>query len=117
MKQNKIKDLPKLVIENLENIFEIYTDKDDFYYYNLLQTINVPLDLPPGYYNNYTIMYNDTWPYISYKNYKTPNLWWIILAANNINNPTQIPDQGTTIKIIKPTFVKTMLLEIQQQTK
>lgn len=117
MKQNKIKELPKLVIENLENIFEVYTDESDRYYYNLLQTINIPTDLPDGYYSKYTVEYFDTWPLISYKNYKTPNFWWIIVAANNILNPVIQPEQGTTLKIIKINIVKSILAEIQQQLK
>lgn len=115
MYQNKIKDLPKLNIENLENIFQVYTDENDYYYYNLLQTINIPQNLPPGYFDNYTVKYNDTWPVISYKAYKTPNLWWLIVSVNNILDPTKQPEQGTVIRILKTSLARNILTEMTNQ--
>ncbi len=117
MNQNKISDLPALKIENLENIFQVYTDENNRYFYNLLQTINIPLNLPKGYYIFHTTKYNETWPNISYKYYQTPNLWWIIVAANNILNPVIQPEPSSRIKIIKPEIVRNMLVEIYNQIK
>lgn len=101
MKQNSIKDtaLPKLRSDNYENIFNVYLDRDDMYFYNILQTISFPTNLPKGYYNEYNVVYGDTWPLISYKNYNTPNLWWIILLANNIINPVIQPQIGQSVNI------------------
>lgn len=99
MKQNEIQDLPKLNSENLENIFNVYQDKNGAYFYNLLQTIEFPKNLPPNLFTVYTTKYGDTWPFISYKVYNTPNLWWLILIANNIQNATFIPKPGTAIAI------------------
>lgn len=115
MYQNKIKDLPKLNIENLENIFQVYTDENNYYYYNLLQTVNIPQNLPLGYFNDYTVKYNDTWPLVSYKAYGTPNLWWVITSVNNIINPTVQPEQGTIIKTLKTSLVRNILTEISNQ--
>jgi len=117
MYQNKIKDLPKLASDNYENIFQIYQDENERYYYNILQNINIPTNLPGGYYNEYLIKYGDTWPLISYRVYETPNLWWIVLAANNIINPVNLPEQGTIIKVFKTSVVRTILTEIQSQIK
>jgi len=115
MYQNNIKSLPNLGNENYENIFNIYTDEEERYYYNILQTISLPGDLPKGYFFNYGIKYGDTWPLISYKAYKTPNLWWVILPFNNILDPTQMPANSTIIKILKGQFVKTVLNQISVQ--
>lgn len=115
MYQNKINDLPKLNAENLENIFPVYADQTGRYFYNLLQTVNIPTNLPQGFYDTYTTKYNDTWPLISYRHYQTPNLWWIIVAANNIHNPVKQPEPSTNIKIIKADLVRNMLIEIQNQ--
>lgn len=117
MYQNRIKDLPILPTENYENIFQVYQDETSRYFYNILQTINIPTNLPRGYYNDYDIKYNDTWPLISYRAYETPNLWWIIVAANNILNPVIRPEEGTTIKILKPAVVRTILSEIENQLR
>jgi len=115
MYQNDIDDLSKLATENYENIFQVYQDDTGRYFYNLLQNIHIPDNLPGGYYNDYTIKYDDTWPLISYRVYETPNLWWIIVAANSILNPTTLPEQGTKIKVLKPAVVRAMLSEIQSQ--
>jgi len=117
MYQNSIKDLKPLASDNYENIFQIYQDETGRYFYNLLQTINLPTNLPNGYYNTYTIKYSDTWPLISYRFYDTPNLWWIIVATNNILNPVIQPEEGTTIKVLKTQAVRSILSEIEIQLK
>lgn len=99
-KQNEISNLPRLSPELMENIFHVYKEKDTGrYYYNLLQSIEFPKDLPPSFFTFYTFSYEDTWPLISYKHYETPNLWWLIILANNITNPTKFPEVGTTLLI------------------
>ena len=115
MKQNSIKDLPKLTSERYENIFNVYQDENGQYYYNLLQSVVIPNNLPAGYYDTYNVMYGDTWPYISYKNYNTPNLWWVILSVNNIIDPTSMPTPGTKIKVLKDQFVSNILSQIVTQ--
>jgi hypothetical protein len=115
MNQNSIPDLPYLNNENFENIFDVKTDENGFYYYNLLQTVNLPSNLPKGLLTPYQVVYGDTWPYISYKNYGTPNLWWIILPFNNIINPTQQPIPGTQISILGMNYVKEVISQISTQ--
>lgn len=115
MKQNSILSLPRLTNENYENIFDVFTDEDDRYFYNLLQTISFPQNLPEGYFDSYSITYGDTWPFISYKAYNTPNVWWVILLANNIKNPITTLIPGTTIKLPKMQLVKIILAELLTQ--
>lgn len=112
MKQNQIADLKRLNGENLENIFNVYQTKNGAYFYNLLQTIHFPVDLPPTLFTTYTIKYGDTWPFISFKTLKTPNLWWLILLANGINNPIEPLVNGTTIKIPVAEVVREVLTQI-----
>jgi nucleoid-associated protein YgaU len=115
MKQNQIDTLQKLKPENFENIFNIFKDKDNRYFYNLLQTIELPSNLPDGYYNTYTVKYQDTWPNISYTAYNTPNLWWVIVGANNIMDPTSIPKPGTILKIYKIEIINLIFDQITAQ--
>jgi hypothetical protein len=113
MKHNQIADLPKIGIENLENIFNIHQDENGVYYYNLLQTIVLP-DLPPNLFDEYIIKPGDSWPFISFKTLQNVNLWWLILLANNIDNPTSLPVPGTTIKIPITEVVKEVLLQMRK---
>lgn len=99
MKQNDIKDLPRLSIENFEKIFNVYQDADGLYFYNLLNTIVFPQNLPVNLFTVYTVKPGDTWPFISYKTLQSPNLWWIILLANGIDNPLLPVVPGTNLKI------------------
>lgn len=87
MKHNEIDNLPTINIENLENIFNVYQDQNNMYFYNLLQNIVFPDNLPLNLFDTYTVKSGDTWPLISHITLKNTSLWWIILLANNIKNP------------------------------
>ena len=113
MKHNQIDELPKINVENFENIFNVYRDKDGMYFYNLLQTIVLP-ELTSNMYDDYVIKQGDSWPYISFKTLNNTNLWWIILLSNNIINPTVMPSPGTSIKIPIMDVVKEVLLQMRK---
>lgn len=102
----KITDIPNtladVTAENYENVFNVYTDNNDFYYYNLLKKVDFPTDIDPNAYDYYEAGPDDFYPLISYKFYNTIKLWWVICAANQINDPTSAPEAGTILKIIKP---------------
>ena len=113
MKHNQIDELPKINVENFENIFNVYKDKDGMYFYNLLQTIVLP-ELTSNLYDDYIIKHGDSWPYISFKTLNNTNLWWAILLANGIINPTSMPKPGTSIKIPVMEVVKEILLQMRK---
>lgn len=114
--QNNIDVLPKLNDYNYENLFKVYRDSDDTpYYYNILNTIAFPSDLDPSVYYEYTVPGPFiTWTNLSYKVYGTIKLWWIICLTNNIINPTQYPEGGAKLKIIRPEYVREILSSIKQ---
>ena len=113
-KQNQVEELTKLNTENYENCFNVYQEEDGLYYYNILQTVVFPSNLPQSFFAAYNVSHGDTWPLISFKNYNTPNLWWIILIANKIQNATIIPKPGTTLAVPKIEVVKEILAEINK---
>lgn len=99
MNQNTIDELPKLDTENFENIFNVYQNESGSYYYNLLETVVFPKNLPANFFTTYSIAPGDTWPYISYKAFNTPNLWWLILLVNGIDNPLSKLEIGRSLLI------------------
>lgn len=115
MYQNTFSELPRLNNYNYENIFNIYQDKDNRYFYNLLQTVTIPGNLPEGYYDEYNVVYGDTWPFISFKVYENPYLWWLITSVNNIINPTIQPELGTKIKILKSRLASLVINQLTTQ--
>lgn len=112
MYQNEIDDLPKLDLENFENVLNVYQDQDSFYYYNLLETVFFPDNLPDSYFNTYTVKFEDTWPLISYKAYGSTKLWWIIAYANNVINPITFLQVGKRIKVPKNFVVTEIITDI-----
>ncbi len=75
-KQNSITTLPTLSVLRLENLFNIYKN-DKNYFYNLIGTVNIPANLDPSVYDTFVVTTdNMPWTLISYKAYKTIDLWW-----------------------------------------
>lgn len=114
-KQNNIDSLPKLDDVRYENIFRVYSE-DSYYFYNIMTTINFYNLDSEEYYFFYKVNRSLPWPIISYENYKTIHLWWLICITNNIDNPTSFPTAGTVLKIIKPQYVAEVLDKISEKT-
>ena len=112
-KQNNIDTLPTLSVLRLENLFNVYKN-DTNYFYNLIGTVSVPKDLDPSVYVTYTVNSdNMPWTLISYKAYKTIDLWWLICSINNISNPVEFPKAGTELKILLPEYVSAIVQQLK----
>jgi len=113
--QNNLDNVPRLNQYNFENIFKVYTDEDDQYYYNIANSVFFPDDLDPSAYFNYQVLGKGmSWNYISYIHYGTIRLWWLLCVLNNVDNPMIFPEGGTTIKILRPNVLRDVLQQIQQ---
>lgn len=112
--QNKIADLPSLTEYRYENIFKVYKTEEFGKFYNILKTISLKGALSESMY--YTVPVNGRmpWTIISYRAYQTIDLWWLILLVNGIMDPTTIKNISS-VKIIKPEFVHTIITQIKQQ--
>jgi hypothetical protein len=115
MKQSDFTDLPTISLYRYENFFNIYTDDNGFKFYNLLRSINLFPANNSEVEEAYNITHNDTWHLISFKNYNTMDLWWLICAYNQITNPVKMPEPGTQIKILKSSYVSAIISEINKQ--
>ena len=114
MHQNNVNTLPNLTQDRYENIFNVYNDDNGYYYYNLLQSVVLPQNLPESFFISYTTVPGDTLPFISYKLFNTINLWWIICIANNITNPIDPIDSGLLLKIPNTNIVREILKQINR---
>ena len=115
MKHNDVPNKSlKITPQNYENIFNVYEDEDEgWYYYDLLKKVNFPEDLNPNVYTFYTVNRGDIWPTLAWKFYRNVKLWWIICAANQIQNPTQLPAPGTQLKILNTTTIRNILNQLK----
>lgn len=116
MKQNQIADLPKISLYRYENFFNVYQDKENkFNFYNLLKAVNIISSDNTNVEEEYTIKYNDTWGLISYRYYNTMDLWWVVCLYNQIKNPVTMPEVGTKIKLLKASYISTVIDELNKQ--
>ena len=103
---------------DLANIFNVYEDddiNDDTMYYNINRSIMfTELDKSDNdefYY--YTIGDMETWNLISYKEYGTTRLWWIICKLNGINDPTVEPKVGNILRMVSIDKINSILTSIR----
>jgi hypothetical protein len=114
-KQQDFNDLPKLSLYRYENFFNIYEDPDKTKFYNILRSINVFAANDSSAEDEYYVIPNDTWVYISYKHYGTMDLWWLVCEYNQIKDATKIPEPGTILKLLKKELVWTVISELKKQ--
>ena len=110
--QNNIPELPKLATTRYENLFKMYKTENNQYYYNILNTIQMPEDINPAIYYEIKVSQQMPWTMISFNEYETMDLWWLICIVNKINNPIEFADVGSSLKIIRKQFLKYIFDEI-----
>lgn len=106
--QNNISELPQLNEFRYENLFKVY-QIDGYYIYNIAHTLNIDNELDKDFYYNWTVNKPIPWTGISYIHYDTINLWWLICIVNKIHNPIQIVEAGTTLRMLKPEYVRNII--------
>lgn len=117
--QNNIDELDNLAPSRYENIFRMFM-KDSKYYFNILRRVNINLnDAASETYTVTKVRFETPWTTISYRAYGTTDLWWLIYLANkeNFNNPVDLVPGGTTLKIIKHLYLRSVIDEIESELK
>ena len=101
-----------------ENFLRIYRNTDNNYFYNLLSnTVNLDENLDTRTYYEIVVKKSVPWTTLSYNEYRTMNLWWLIMEANKITNPLDYPAPGTTLRILYPQYVKVVIDTIYNTTR
>jgi len=116
-KQSDFDDLPSLSFYRYENFFNIYEDEYNNRFYNLLKSINIFPANDSSAEEEYLVNSGDTWVYISYQYYNTIDLWWLVCEYNQIKDPTQLPEAGKKIKLLKRDYVWPVLSELNRQLR
>lgn len=103
----KIRELKKLMndtsflkMTDLENIFNVYVDKNNNYIFNLNSSLYFSFNR--ALLDNYTCTFNMHWPLISYKLYGTTRLAWLLYKLNDVSTKDifKILHAGDVIKYI-----------------
>jgi hypothetical protein len=113
-----VENLEKLDPYKFENFLRIYENQDGQYFYNLLSTsINIDQELTPAAYYEISVRSSVPWTTLSYNEYRTIHLWWLIMEVNNIKNPLDYPTPGTKLRILFPQYAKYVLDKIAEKVK
>lgn len=114
--QNDIPALLPLARDRYENIFKVYQqEKDDskYYFYNILNKITIDTDnIDPEVFKYIKVEKRLPWTSISYREYNTQHLWWLILLTNSLTNPTILPKIGDVLRIVRREYVSSILGQI-----
>tara|TARA_R100001163_G_scaffold728_15_gene1233 strand:+ start:11083 stop:11448 length:366 start_codon:yes stop_codon:yes gene_type:complete len=110
--QSQIFNLPSLSLTRYENIFKIFKDDDDNYFYNLKTSVTFPDDIDPEFIDTFKLDREVAWTIISYNIYGSIFLWWTLTELNKISNPVTIPAIGRNYDFIKPQYIETVLDQI-----
>jgi len=114
--QKNILSLPKLNEYQYENFMKMYLTEDNQYYYNLQSFSIYFLDeLDTSAYYEIQLNKQMPWTSISYNEYRTIDLWWLIVLINKIYNPLEFPKAGTKLKILFPQYVRTVLTKLNNE--
>jgi hypothetical protein len=105
--------------ERYENIFNMYEDAnsngDSYVFYNIINKVTISDDVDPNVFEYYTVPSQLPLTTISYRIYENISLWWLIMLTNNIKNPVKLLAPGSVIRVIKPEFLSSVLISLQQK--
>jgi hypothetical protein len=113
--QRAISELPVLNNFRYENIFKLYQNDLNQYYYNITKKIVLPNNLDPTQFLIYPIKQSMPWTMVSFNIYSTIELWWLLCVVNNIQNPVLQPKTGTYIKALRPELIAPLINDIKSQ--
>ncbi len=117
--QNEIPELTSLPRDRYENIFNVYKSSKEgteYYFYNILKKITIDADnIDPEVFKYIQVSRRLPWTALSYQEYTTQHLWWLLLATNNKNNPVILPQVGDVLRVIKREYVGDILNQLSNR--
>jgi len=119
MFQNEQSDLPSIGPTRFENILSVHkTETNGFHFYNLLKTVRFNIDdMDTRFYYFHRVNRLTPYTILSHSLYGDMHLWWLICVSNNIDNPVEFIEPGSTLKIIKKQYVSNVISAIKQQLR
>jgi len=100
---------------SFSRMFNILVDHDRYTkFLNIFHsyTFNTDLEVDVAFFNTHEVAHEEWWDNISVQYYGTPLLWWVIPAFNNITNPFEGLEPGTNLKILKSSYIYSLLRDL-----
>ncbi len=106
----------RLASNSYLNMFNILKNHHNEYFLNIFKSYVVDKGLLDNedYFHFYQAEEEDWWENIADKYYGTPTLWWLVALANEVQNPFEEMGPGKNIKVLKKTYLYTVLKDIQK---
>jgi hypothetical protein len=114
--QKNVDVLSKLGQYKYENFLKLYLTENNQYFYNL-QSFSVYFlnEIEPSTYYEIRVDRSMPWTAISYNEYRTMDLWWLIMVVNKIYNPLSFPNAGSSLKILYPQYVRQVITKLTNE--
>jgi len=95
--------------------FNLLQDNRNIKFLNIFRSSKL-FDLDVEYFLTHELDDNDWWDNLSNEYYSTPYLWWTIPLINKIENPFEVPESGTNIKILKSEYIFSLINEMKEMS-
>lgn len=120
MKTKQFSDITEQILNNneLANIFNVYivpNETTPTLQFNINKTVSFKNSdkILRENVGTYVVMPGDTWQLISLKVYNDLHLWWVLCKFNNINDPTSLPVEGSTLQVLNPNLVQQVASQLK----
>jgi len=96
-------------------LFNILQDENGTIFQNIWRSysLNEEVTEETIFYNTYEMQDDEWWENISYANYETPNLWWVLCIMNNVENPFEEVNPGQKTKILRANYLYQLIKEME----
>lgn len=118
--RTEVTNLSGAKFDRYENIFKVYTQPTNgkqFYFYNILNKIELPENINSNFFDLHTVKGRLPLTTVSYHIYDTIHNWWILYLANKevLKNQFYV-EGGVQLKFIKEEFLPLIFTEITNST-
>ena len=99
---------------NMANLMKQFRDKNGYIVFNNNDSVGISMtDADSNLFTIHRVNYNESYQVISYMHYGTTRLWWLIAKLNNVTDATELPQHGTTLKILNASLVSSVLEQLK----
>jgi len=98
-------------------LFDILVEEEDSFvrFMNIFKSLRINTAAQSNllYYQTYDVEDETFWDNISFELYGTPQLWWTVALFNDVVNPYEELQGGTSLKVLKPEFIYTLFKDME----
>ena len=97
-------------------LYPIFLDNDrETKFLNIFRSYRLNEDVISDvvFYDTYEVSNDEYWDDIAFNIYGIPQLWWVVALINNVVNPFEELEEGDTLKVLKETYMYTLINDLE----